>query len=308
VLVLVAALAAGQAFTATTWQALLPAISGPEDLTRAAGLSQAATTVAGIAAPALAGVLTGAFGARIPLLIDTVTFLAITAAALLVRTRRGAAQPADSTWSGGFAFLWRDPLLRLLVLLLGLFITLGAMVNVVEVFLVRVSLHADALWYGVSAAGYACGVLVGALGAGRIPVGGQAARLVGAAAALAVGLIAIGLSPTVQVLLVAQFATGIANGVANVCAQTLVMGSAAPAERGRVGALVTGVLSAAELGAYVAGGALAAVLGPREIFVGAGVLGLAVPLLLGRALLRATGPVAAPGTEAVRRSSPAAAA
>ena len=195
VLALVAALAAGQAFTGTTWQALLPAISGPENLTRAVGLSQAATTVAGIAAPALAGVLTGAFGARIPLLIDTATFLAITVAALLVSTRRGTAQPSDSAQSGGFALIWRDPLLRVLVLMLAVFITLGAMVNVVEVFLVRSTFGASATWYGVLGAVWAWGCSRERCVAGRLPQRRLAFGAVIGTVGLSVGLLGYAAAP-----------------------------------------------------------------------------------------------------------------
>src|SRR3954471_10638517 len=56
-LALVAALGTGQAINSASWQALLPGIVGLDRLPAALGLSQAATTAAGIAAPALAGLL-----------------------------------------------------------------------------------------------------------------------------------------------------------------------------------------------------------------------------------------------------------
>ncbi|MEO8889526.1 MAG: MFS transporter, partial [Jatrophihabitantaceae bacterium] len=89
ILGLVALLGAGQAVNGATWQALLPAIAGKDGLPRALGRSQVATTIAAIIAPALAGVLTGEYGARLPLLLDAATFLAITAAGVLVTTRHG---------------------------------------------------------------------------------------------------------------------------------------------------------------------------------------------------------------------------
>jgi MFS family permease len=305
-LVLVTLLGVGQAVNGATWQALLPALVPADRLPRAISFSQAATTLAGIVAPAAGGVLVGLYGTAVPLLVDSGSFLAIATAAVLVRTRRVLAVPDGTRPAGGLAIVRRDPVLRATIALLGLFILLGATVNVVEVFLVRVTLHADALWYGLTAAGYAAGVFVGAVATGRIPAGRTQARwFVGSAAALAVGLVGMGLAPTVEALLIVGFATGIGNGVLSVCAQGLLLGAAAPAERGRVGALVTGVLSAAELGAYAGGGAIAIVLGPREIFVGAGVLGVLAPLLLGRVLLRAVR--ATPGgDETVRRSSRAA--
>jgi MFS family permease len=301
VLALVAALAAGQAFTATTWQALLPAISGPADLTRAAGLSQAATTAAGIAAPALAGVLTGAFGARIPLLIDTATFLAITVAALLVRTRRGSAQPANSVKAGGFALVWRDPLLRVLVLLLALFITLGAMVNVVEVFLVRATFGASAAWYGALGAVWGVGLFGGALLAGRLPQSRLAPGAVLGTVGLSAGLLGYAVAPGIWWVLPAGIIGGIGNGAINVTGFALVALRSAETHRGRIMASVNAVACAAQLGAYALGGVVGGLLSPRAVFGLAGLAGLLAPALLGRRLLTAARP--APGDAGVKTTT-----
>jgi MFS family permease len=289
VLVLVAALGAGQAVNAATWQALVPSIVAPDALPAALGRLQAATTVAGIGAPALAGLLSGWFGTRVPLLIDAATFLVVTLAAILIHTRRGAAGAASPPRAhGGFAIVRRDPLLRRVIALLGLFILLGAMVNVVEVFLVRETLHASALWYGGAGAAYASGVLVGALAAGRLRSSPALGRgFVGGAAVLGVGLVGMGVVPAVVVLLPVGFATGVGNGVLNVATGALVLGRAAADERGRVAALLGGVTSGTMLAAYAVGGELAGELGPRGMFVLAGTLGILAPALLGRGVLRA---------------------
>ncbi|HEV7204867.1 MAG TPA: MFS transporter [Jatrophihabitans sp.] len=296
VLTLVGLLGIGQAVNGATWQALIPSLVGPAELARAIGRSQAATTVAGIAAPALGGLLVARFGAGLPLLIDTATFLAVTGAALLVRARRepAPANPGEKP-AGGVAIVRREPLLRATLTLLGLFVLLGSMVNVVEVFLVRRVMHASAAWYGISAAAFAVGLLVGSLLAGRLTSDHARARgLVAGAALLGVGLVGMGVSPGVQVLTVVATATGVCNGVLSVCTSALLMGSVQPGERGRVGALVGGVVSGTQLIAYAAGGALAAVLSPRTIFVLGGVLGALVPLLVGRAVTRAARVVALP--------------
>jgi MFS family permease len=291
VLVLVAALGAGQAVNAATWQALLPSIVGPDALPGALARLQAATTIAGIGAPALAGLLSGWFGTRVPLLVDAATFLVITLAATLIHTRRGGAVPVGSPRPrGGLTIVRRDPVLRRVIALLGLFILLGAMVNVVEVFLVRVTLHASTLWYGGTGAAYALGVLAGALASGRLrstPALGRG--FVGGAVVLGTGLVGMGLVPAVVVLLPVGFATGIGNGVLNVATGALVMGRAATDERGRVAALLGGITSGTMLTAYAVGGALAGALGPRGMFVLAGALGLLAPAVLGRGVLRALG-------------------
>ena len=58
-LALVAALGVGQAVNGATWQALLPALVPADGLSRAVSFSQAATTLAGIVAPAAGGLLVG---------------------------------------------------------------------------------------------------------------------------------------------------------------------------------------------------------------------------------------------------------
>ena len=95
-IVLVALLGTGAAFSQATWQALIPRVAGEENIGAATAVQQAAFTFSTILAPAVAGILAGAFGTGVPLALDAVTFGAMTAAALAVRTRRGgtgAARP-----------------------------------------------------------------------------------------------------------------------------------------------------------------------------------------------------------------------
>ena len=91
IIALVAALACGLAVTQPTLAALLSAMVRREDLSKAGGINQTAGTLGMLLAPALAGVLVGQFGTRLPLLLDAVTYLALVIAGLLLRTRRGPA-------------------------------------------------------------------------------------------------------------------------------------------------------------------------------------------------------------------------
>ncbi len=90
-IVLVALLGTGAAFSQATWQALIPRVAGEEHIGAATALQQAAFTLSTILAPAVAGILAGAFGTGVPLALDAVTFGVMTVAALAVRTRRGGA-------------------------------------------------------------------------------------------------------------------------------------------------------------------------------------------------------------------------
>ena len=232
-------------------------------------------------------------------------------AALLVSTRRGTAQPSDSAQSGGFALIWRDPLLRVLVLMLAVFITLGAMVNVVEVFLVRSTFGASATWYGVLGAVWGVGLFAGALLAGRLPQRRLAFGAVIGTVGLSVGLLGYAAAPAIWWVLPASIIGGIANGAINVTGFTLVALRSAETHRGRVMASVNAVACAAQLGAYALGGVVGGLLSPRAVFALAGLAGLLAPALIGARLLTAarTVPSAAgveTSTEPAEPAAPAA--
>ncbi len=309
ILGLVALLGAGQAINAATWQALLPAIVGREELPAAIGRAAAGTTLAGVVAPALGGLLTGWYGARVPLLLDAATFVVITGAALLMSTRRVLAAAVPGVRQhGGLRIVWTDALLRPMFVLLGVFVLLASMVNVVEVFLIRETLGASTLWYGLAGATFSIGALTGAVLGGRLRGPARLARgFVGAAIVLSIGLAVMGTVPAVVWLLPCGLIAGAGNGVLNVALGSLVMGRARDDERGRVGALLTGVGSGTQLVAYVAAGLLAVAFTPREIFVAAGVLGLLAPVALGRSLLRGAGEPVAAELDAAPAPAPAAA-
>lgn len=300
VLALVAVLGASQVVNGATWQALLAAVAGADRLPRAVGLAQAAQNVAGIAAPAFAGLLIGWYSARVPLAVDAVAYVAVAAvAAGLVVTRRRVAPPVPGTRAlGGLAIVRSDALLRPLFVLLGVFVLLGSMVNVVEVFLVRETLGASATWYGLAGAVYAVGMLVGALLAGRLRGAPVLAKwFVASSAALSASLAVIAAAPSVGWLLVPMASTGVGNGALNVTLGSLVLGRTSPDERGRVSALLSGTASGTQLVAYAAGGALLVALTPREVFLVSGVLGVLAPLVAGRGVLRASSDVAVAGDD-----------
>lgn len=295
ILLLVAVLGCGQAVNGVTWQSLLPGIVGTEELPRAMGLSQAGSAVASVASPALAGLLFAGFGAPVPLLLDAATFAVITVAAVLVSTRRApAAAPGRQFDGGGLRIMRADPLLRALLSMIAVFVVLGSMVNVVEVFLIRDTLRAGATWYGSAGAIFAAGLLVASVLAGRLRGDGALVRaVVLSAAVLAAGLVGFSVVPNIYWLLPAAVVVGAANGVLNVAVGALVMGRAEASARGRVSAALNGVASAAAIGAYALGAALSLVLGPREVFALAGGLGLLAPVAFGRRLVRlGHGPVA----------------
>jgi MFS family permease len=291
VLGLVALLGTGQAVNGTTWKVLLARTAAPEALPAALGLSQAGAIAASIGAPALAGLLTGAAGGGSALLSAAGAFLVVTVATpwLAPRTRgigSGAADVPQAARATGR--IRHDPLLRLLLGFFAAFATLGAMVNVVDVYLVRGTLHASATWYGIAAATGSLGMLGGALGAGRLRGSTQlAAGFVSGAALLAIAMCATAAVPNVAWLMPASLLLGIGNGLLNVGLGALVLARVPEQMRGRITATMGAVASAALIVAYLLGGALGTLFPPRLVFLLAGALGLVVPVLAGRPLLRA---------------------
>jgi MFS family permease len=286
ILALVAVLGAAEAVNSATWQALLPSISGLDRLPAALGLSQATSTVAAITAPVIAGLLTGLYGARVPLLLDAISFTGIALAALAIRTRRGSSAGRASDPRGGWAIVRSDAMLLPLVAMLSVFILLGGMVNVIEVFLVREVMHASATWYGVLGSGWGVGVLIGALLGGRFRGQYSLLRLsLASATGLALVLVGIGVAPTAAWALPAVVIGGACNGLLNLASGSLIGMRSAEAVRGRVAATVGGLASSGQVGAMLLGGLLASFLGPRQIFVLAGLLGALVPVGLARRLL-----------------------
>jgi len=289
-LALVVALGCGEAVNGATWQALVPSIVGTEGIAAATGILQSARTAATVAAPALAGILVGAFDTRAMLLVDVATYLAITVTAMTIATRRKvevSSEPGEMR--SGWSIVRADQLLRSLLALMCTFVVLGASVVVVEVFLIRETLHASAAWYGIALAVWGAGMLAGAVAGGRYlrSATSLARVLLIGVVGLSVCMVGFALCRDIAQLIALSVVGGLANGLVNFAGTTLMTTRSAAEERGRVAAIYSGILSASLVGAYAIGGIAGIALTPREIYAIGGALGLAAPVLLGRALLRA---------------------
>lgn len=145
ILVLVALLAVATSVASSAWSALVPRMVGEDGVAAAVSAQQSLNALVAVGAPAVGGLLAGAFGSGVPLALDAGTFVVVTMAAALVRTRRGPGEPDPDAPSvaprGGFHLLRADPVLAPLTGGLGLVVLLVGMVDVVLVYLVRETLH-----------------------------------------------------------------------------------------------------------------------------------------------------------------------
>ncbi|MCW3838823.1 MFS transporter [Micromonospora yasonensis] len=311
VIVLVALLASGLAVTQPVLSALVPAMVRAEDLPRAAALNQTAGTLGALAGPALAGVLVGGFGARLPLLLDAASYLALVAAGLLIRTRRGgshrSAPAAASGTSAAPAVGWRlrrDPLLvAMITTIAGVILAVGA-INVVEVFFIRETLGSSATMYGLVTGSWTLGILVGAWLFARLArrLVDDGRLLVGYLALLAGCCLMILLSaavPSALLLVPVWLLGGVGNGGANVFDNVLLARRVPEASRGRAYAALSASVQGASMGGFLVGGLLLEVATPRLLIAGCGVAGLLVIALVvppvARAIRTERAPVGVPG-------------
>ncbi|WBB65451.1 MFS transporter [Micromonospora sp. WMMD812] len=290
VIVLVGLLAVGLAVTQPVLAALVPAMVRPADLPRASALHQSAGTLGALAGPALAGLLVGGFGARVPLLLDAVSYLALVAAGLLIRTRRGgrrAVRPvaADGPVTSPGWRLRRDPLLLTTVVsVAGVVGAVGA-INVVEVFFIRETLHSSTTMYGLVTGSWTLGILAGgwifARAVGRIR---RDATLAQAGLALLGGcclmVLVSAAVPSAPLLVPIWLVGGIFNGGNNVFGTVLVARRVPETARGRAFAVYGGAVQGAAMVGYLAGGLLLELADPRPLVAAAGVAGLVAVVAL----------------------------
>jgi MFS family permease len=278
ILVLVALLGAAASVSAATWSALVPRVAGEDHVAAAVSAQQALGALALVGAPAVGGLLAGTFGSGLPMAIDAATFVVVTGAAALVRTRRRREPETDERSTrarGGFEILRADRVLAPLTVGLTLVILLVGMVDVVLVFLVRGTLHAGSVWYGTAEAAWMGGMVAGSLGAGRLATERIQiwATIAGAGVACA-ALAPFALVPAVWMLVPLSIIGGLGNGYAGVCYSTLLISRTPDPERGRVSAAANAIFGGGQGVSLLIGGAVAAVLSPRAIYATAGLLGV----------------------------------
>ena len=284
-LVLIAALSAGAVVAGPAWSALVPSIVTDDELPGAMGRIQSFQTLAGILGPILGGLAVAGLGLTWPFLFDALSFAVLALVVIALRLDRrpeGAGTPrARGEAFAGVLLIWRHPLIRAVVVLFGAFIVAVSAINVVEIFFVTEVLHASAAGYGLLGACFGAGALVTSVTAelqtkrlARLEV-----LLIVGCVAIALGLLGIGLAPTLLVASVGAVLAGAGNGMVNVHGVVLLLRKADPLVQGRVLAAVQGVLGVASIAGLGLGGVLGSAMKPRTVIIGAAIAGLATLLL-----------------------------
>jgi MFS family permease len=282
-------LAAGAAISNPAEFTLVPAVAAKGRLTEANGLIEAARYAGFAAGPLLAGAMAALGGSRLALVVNAVSFLAIAAAAGLMKTRRpphrGVADETERA-RDGLTHLWRDRILRTTVLAATSALVFISASLTIDVFYVHEVLGAGASGYAAVYAAWMIGMVAGATRlAKRLPAQAMALGAMAALALQGAGVAGQTAWALLPVALAGSLVGGLGHGVKNTLMRVLIQQRVAERMQGRAFAAYGALRNAAELGALGLGGILVSAIGPRPALLIAG-LGPVVAGLAGLAWLR----------------------
>jgi Na+/melibiose symporter-like transporter len=288
--------------------ALVPPLAGEDRIQEANGHVETARYIGFGIGPLLGGLLFAAGGLELAMLVDAATFGFVALAALALRVRRdprsltGAEHPSRAR--DGIAFLFKDQLLALVMVVAFSSLLFMSAVWVAELFFVQDVLGGGDLAYGAMLSIWTAGMALGAMLLSR-RIAAAAVGAVGLAAAAtqgaALALPALWLS--FAFFLACSFAGGLAHGLKNVMFRSLIHVRVPDHLHGRAFAAYNGIRNTAELGAFAAGGLLVAAIGARGTLAYAGGLSALAGALGLLVLVRRyggfvpSGPVGAPESD-----------
>jgi MFS family permease len=240
-----------------TRQVFVNEMVGDDDLINAVGLNSALFNATRIVGPAIAGALLVTVGSGWCFLVNGVSFLAVIAGMLAMRTDELRPAPLVARAKGqireGLRYIAGHPELRANLVLMAITGTLAVNFPVVLPVLAKETFHGDAGTYSLLTAAMGAGALLGALlVAGRKTIDERLLLL--AAVGFGIGLCVSAAAPTLGFLVPLLVATGVFNIMLFATSNTLLQLLAAPEMRGRVLAVrIMTILGTTPVGAPIAG-------------------------------------------------------
>jgi len=294
VLLLLFVIGSAAAVTTPAVSALLPRLTGEDDATSGYSALATARSMGTLAGLGLGGALASGPGVRVALAVDAASFLALAAAMRAVRAERdprretgetgetretgdttahkAAHQRRSGSALAGLRWLRADRVLFGAIVGLSVAVLLAVLVNVADVYFVTEVLRAGGIAYGVIAASWAVGMIAGARLAGQLRSDRTlTVGLFGCGIAMGAVLLVPATFPTVGVTVASWLVGGACNAVQNVAIQGLVRSRVPDELRGRAFAgMNSAIVTANVLGTFI-GGPATVTLGPRLVFVTAGI-------------------------------------
>lgn len=260
-------------------RALVAELVAEDDVPNAVGLNSAVMTGSRVVGPAIAGALLAGPGAAWCFAINAITYLAVIAA--LARMNRSAfrAAPRVARAKGqlreGFRYVWRIAELRLSLLLLAVVGVFAFNYAVTLPLFAERTLHGDAGTFTLLFSAMSAGSVVGALLIARqttVDIG----FLVRGGAWLTVSSVALALSPTTHLAVLAALPVGFATMFLISGSNAIVQLTADPSMRGRALALTAVVfLGSTPIGGPIVGWVSEELGPPAGLLLGAIATGVA---------------------------------
>jgi MFS family permease len=281
-------LSVGLAFTHPVFGGLPRSIVGPDNVARAASISQVSAMLGMLAAPSLGAFLSGTFGTRWALLFNAVSFVMVVVGALVIKTRLHArtdsGQPAGSA-QGGYS-VWGDPFIRTLLAATGLVVTCVSINNVASVYLVRETLGASEQVFGIVGSAWMLGLVTGGLVVGKTKRLSSRQQILLAFTCMGVALLLSWTVPSAWWLLPVNIIGGIGNGLMASNLHVILNLEVPEDHRGRAFAALGAVSNAAPMIGYFFGGFLVTATGPRVAYLAIGLATCVCVALVAPALMR----------------------
>ena len=255
---------------------ILPMLVDDPTLPPANALMQGSQQLAGLIGPALAGVMVAVAHTGPAFAIDAVSFAVATIAILLVMGGRRPVKPKDANGGNpslvasvgaGLGYVWSDPAVRSLILLIAAFnFAFNGTLLVGLPFLADHVLGGGSATFGILLSAYGGGAVAGAALAGkRVPRLGTLVLVIAIGMGVALGL--IGVAPNIPTAFAMLAAIGIGAGFLNVHIISWLQGRTAEEMRGRVMSMVMlGAIGLAPISYALAG--LIVDLGPVSLMFG----------------------------------------
>jgi MFS family permease len=289
--------ASARAIYYSSLQALVPDLVKTKELEHANGVLGAAESGTEHLSGPIVGSSLFAVSNALPFLVEGLMFLSSCIPFVTFRTK--APRPSGtstSIWEGA-RLLFADRHMRFLILLVACLSGLQGMEGGVLVLLATKVWGVRTGAYGLFLAIIAVGNLLGSVSVDRLVKRfGSAQTLLGAAVISGAGYLIMASATSWHLALPAATLVGVAVAVGSICALALRQRLTPPEVMGRVGAAYRGIVWGAQPVGALAAGALAAIWSLRLPIAVAGILQIAIALVLAGPLLRSTGGALGPAS------------
>lgn len=268
--------------------AMVPVLSGDIGATKGFAWVSTGFGIGWIVGPALGGLLTSAFGVTTAILVDAGSFVAIAVACGLLSTTRRHEPPGvtEHRPHGGMRIIRHDSVLWWSLLATAVAVACAVVDNVAAPFRFIDQLATSSAGYGGYLAVWGVGALAGAQLPRRLKTSALPTALAIGNGLSGLGIVGIGLAPSLALALVAAALGGAGNGIANVVMPALVSARTPSDQHGRAFAATSAVIQTGVGVGTVGGAPLTAALGAGHAMTAAG--GLAALLAGTTALWTAT--------------------